>query len=79
MEQTCKSLSPAQARVLAAIRSLTAEKGYPPSRREIADHCGLSGPSAVQYHVLALAEAGVIRHDPNSMRGLVIVEPEAAA
>lgn len=62
-----------RARVLAAIRDLSAELGHSPSQREIADRVGLC-LSTTAYHVGELAKAGAIKRRPNSPRTITITE-----
>jgi repressor LexA len=62
-----------RAKVLAAIRTLTAELGYAPSLREIGTHVGLN-LSTTAYHVGELAEAGAITRQPGIPRSIKITE-----
>jgi SOS-response transcriptional repressor LexA len=62
-----------RARVLAAIRTLTAELGYAPSLREIAARVGLN-LSTTAYHVGELADAGAIKRQPGIPRSITITE-----
>ena len=55
-----RQLTPKQQQIYAFIRSFTAEKGYPPSVREIGTAVGLKSPSTVHFHLKSLEEAGVI-------------------
>ena len=59
----------AQDRVLAAILSLTVERGYPPTYREIGTHVKLAH-SAVYLHVHSLSEAGLVYEDHHTARSL---------
>lgn len=61
----------AQDRVLAAILSLSAERGYPPTYREIGERVGLAH-SAVHNHMRTLSEAGLVHEDPRTARSLRI-------
>ncbi len=49
-----------------------AEKGYPPSVREIGEEVGLSSPSSVHAHLAALVREGYIRRDPTRPRALEV-------
>ena len=60
-------LTDRQRQILDLIRSTVAQRGYPPSVREIGDAVGLSSPSTVHSHLSSLAEAGFIRRDPPSV------------
>jgi repressor LexA len=47
-------------------------RGYPPSRREIAEHVGWSSPGHVNEVLRVLAARGLIRLDPNIPRGIQV-------
>jgi repressor LexA len=59
---------------LRLIRDCVAQRGYPPSRREIAEACGWAGPSSAQDLVRLLEARGLIRTAPGIPRGLQITE-----
>ncbi|MGH8911988.1 MAG: transcriptional repressor LexA, partial [Acidimicrobiia bacterium] len=67
-------ISDRQRQVLDFIRATVAERGYPPSVREIGEAIGLSSPSTVHSHLSALVAAGVIRRDPTKPRAIEILE-----
>ena len=67
-------LSERQQQVLDYIRKTVAERGYPPSVREIGEAVGLSSPSTVHSHLSALVKAGAIKRDPTKPRAIMIVE-----
>jgi repressor LexA len=60
-----------QQRILEAIRAFTAERGYPPSVREIGERVGLSSSSTVQSHLKTLERRGLLKRDPTKPRALV--------
>ncbi len=60
-----------QQRILDVIRTFTAERGYPPSVREIGELVGLSSSSTVQSHLKTLERRGLIKRDPTKPRALV--------
>jgi repressor LexA len=60
-----------QQRILEVIREFTAERGYPPSVREIGERVGLSSSSTVQSHLKTLERRGLLRRDPTKPRALV--------
>jgi repressor LexA len=60
-----------QQRILDVIREFTAERGYPPSVREIGERVGLSSSSTVQSHLKTLERRGLLRRDPTKPRALV--------
>jgi len=60
-----------QQRILDVIREFTADRGYPPSVREICERVGLSSSSTVQSHLKTLERRGLLRRDPTKPRALV--------
>jgi repressor LexA len=66
MEQTTER----QRRILEVIREFTAERGYPPSVREIGERVGLSSSSTIHAHLKTLERRGLIRRDPTKPRAL---------
>ncbi len=76
MEQTTER----QQRILEVIHEFTAERGYPPSVREIGERVGLSSSSTIHAHLKTLERRGFIRRDPTKPRALRSeVGPRAAA
>jgi repressor LexA len=71
-------LSIRQQQVLDLIRSVVAERGYPPSVREIGEAVGLSSPSTVHSHLSSLVEAGYIRRDPTKPRAIEVLGDQHA-
>lgn len=71
-------LSERQQQVLEHIRRTVAERGYPPSVREIGEALGLSSPSTVHSHLSTLVEAGLLKRDPSKPRAIMVVEPAGA-
>ncbi|MDP9017753.1 MAG: transcriptional repressor LexA [Candidatus Eremiobacteraeota bacterium] len=59
-----------QQRILEVISEYTAERGYPPSVREIGERVGLSSSSTVQSHLKTLERRGLISRDPTKPRAL---------
>jgi repressor LexA len=57
-------------RILDCIARTVAERGYPPSVREIADAVGLASTSAVHHHLIALERDGLIERSVNASRAL---------
>lgn len=68
-------LTPRQQAILRVIQDTTAERGYPPSVREIGQGVGLTSPSSVAHQLRALQEMGFLRKDPNRPRALVVSRP----
>ena len=65
-----------QQRILDAIRAFTAERGYPPSVREIGERVGLSSSSTVQSHLKTLERRGLLKRDPTKPRALTTAGSE---
>lgn len=66
-------LSERQREVLEFIRATVAQRGFPPSVREIGEGLGLSSPSTVHSHLSALVRAGVLRRHPARPRAIEVV------
>ncbi|HEX4743981.1 MAG TPA: transcriptional repressor LexA [Candidatus Limnocylindria bacterium] len=66
-------------RILAFVRSHTAEHGYPPSVREIAQAVGLASTSAVHHHLTKLEEAGKLQKQATRSRALSLPGMAGAA
>lgn len=69
-------LTPRQQAILRVIEQITAERGYPPSVREIGQGVGLTSPSSVAHQLRTLQELGYLRKDPHRPRALVVSRPE---
>jgi len=67
-------ISPRQQEILDLILRTVAERGYPPSVREIGDAIGLSSPSTVHSHLSALVKAGHLRRDPTKPRAIEVID-----
>jgi repressor LexA len=75
-----KALTAKQDSILTAIQASIAQRGYPPSMREIGDAVGLKSLSSVTHQLNQLELAGRIRRDPNRPRALeVLGDPVPAA
>ena len=57
-------------RIVDFIARTVAERGYPPSVREIADAVGLASTSAVHHHLIALERSGQLERGSRSSRAL---------
>lgn len=66
-----------QKEVLAFIRQQVAQRGYPPSIREIGQKFGIRSTNGVRGILLALERKGEIRRSPQLSRGIELVHPEA--
>lgn len=67
---TEKPATARQQRILQAISDFKAERGYPPSVREIGQRVGLSSSSTIHAHLKALEKRGLISRDPTKPRAL---------
>ncbi len=72
MRQKAARDQPRGDRILAFIEKAVAERGYPPSVREIAAGVGLASTSAVHHHLLRLAKEGRLSRQPTRSRALSI-------
>ena len=59
-----------QRRILEVIEEFRAERGYPPSVREIGERVGLSSSSTIHAHLKTLERRGYISRDPTKPRAL---------
>lgn len=62
-----------RAEALKFIRRHLDEHGYPPSRREIAEHLGIA-TTTVQWYIDALEKQGLVKRAPGIGRGVWITE-----
>lgn len=67
-----------QREILELISSTVAQRGYPPSVREIGEVVGLSSPSTVHSHLSTLAAGGFIRRDPSKPRAIEVIADDGA-
>ena len=72
------TLTTRQREILDLIRTTVAQRGYPPSVREIGEAVGLSSPSTVHSHLTTLANEGFIRRDPTKPRAIEVLEDDGA-
>jgi len=68
-------LTPRQRRVLEVIRDAVAQRGYPPSVREIGEAVGLTSSSSVAHQLKTLQAKGYLRRDPNRPRAVEVLPP----
>lgn len=64
------NLSTRQQKILEVIERHIAERGYPPSVREIGEAVGLGSPSTVHAHLSTLERLGFLRRDPTKPRAI---------
>ncbi len=68
-------LTARQRKILEFITATTADRGFPPSVREIGEAVGLSSSSSVQYQVVQLAEKGFLSRNATLARGIDVRMP----
>lgn len=73
-----KGLTPPQSSVLEWIKKFIAEKGYAPTRSEIAEGMGYSSQNAAEDHLKALQRKRHIRMTPRVARSIVVINADAA-
>lgn len=66
-------LTSRQRRILDVIQRSVAERGYPPSVREIGEAVGLKSPSSVHSQMNTLEDRGFIRRDPTHPRAIEVL------
>src|SRR5215217_2620661 len=74
-----EQLTTRQRRILEVIRDAVADRGYPPSIREIGEAVGLTSTSSVHSQLEALQRKGFIRRDPTKPRAIEVHLEEPAA
>lgn len=67
-------LSKRQIEILEIIKREIAQKGYPPSVREICEAVGLTSTSTVHNHLHVLEQKGYIRRDPTKPRAIEVLD-----
>ena len=67
-----------QRRILEVIQASSANRGYPPTVREICQQVGLTSPSSVAHQLRALESRGFLRRDPNRPRAMEVLSPDKA-
>jgi repressor LexA len=68
-----KKLSEKQRRIIGFINRFVADKGYPPSIRDIQAGCGISSTSVVDYNLNILESRGHIRRSAEVSRGITLL------
>ncbi len=74
-----KKLTEKQEQVLTVIKKAIAEKGYPPTVREIGNKVGLSSSATTQFHICKLQEKGYIKKDDTKNRTIELLVPNEYA
>lgn len=70
------TLTDRQRQILEHIRDAVADRGYPPSMREIGEAVGLTSTSSVTHQLRTLQDKGYLRRDPNRPRAMEVVMPD---
>lgn len=70
-----EKLTVKQANVLKIIKQFIADKGYPPTVREIGNKLGLSSSATTQFHICKLEEKGYIKKDSTKNRTIELLVP----
>ncbi|MBG6223936.1 repressor LexA [Arthrobacter sp. CAN_A2] len=70
-----KGLTARQLTILETIQRSIADKGYPPSMREIGDTVGLASLSSVTHQLAQLERLGYVRRDPKRPRAMEVLLP----
>ena len=70
-----QKLTKRQADVLEALKKDIAERGYPPTVREIGNKVGLSSSATIHFHLSELERKGYIKKDGNKNRTIEILVP----
>lgn len=68
-----------QTEILEFIKKEIADKGYPPSVREICTAVGLKSTSTVHGHLERLEKKGFIRRDPTKPRAIEVLDDDFTA
>jgi repressor LexA len=74
--KTTRELTKRQTEIYRAIRASFAERGLPPTLRELATTFGFN-VNAAKDHVLTLVKKGYINYTPNISRGIELVQTQA--
>src|SRR3712207_5717370 len=72
-----EELTERQRQTLQFIAETVADRGYPPSVREVCEALGLASSSTVHSHLQALQRKGYLRIDPTKPRAIeLLFDPE---
>ena len=70
------AITPRQRAVFDTVRELLAERGYPPTVREIGERLGIRSTNGVNDHLAALERRGYLERDWGVARGLRVLKGE---
>ncbi|MEM7082704.1 MAG: transcriptional repressor LexA [Pseudomonadota bacterium] len=65
-----RDLTPRQKEILQLIYDIIDDTGMPPTRAEIASHCGFKSANAAEEHLKALQKKGALELVPGASRGI---------
>ncbi|MBR4618661.1 MAG: transcriptional repressor LexA [Bacilli bacterium] len=68
-----EKLTDSQRNILQVLKELMAEKGYPPTVREIGERAHLSSPATIHFHLNKLAEKGYIEKGNSKNRTIKLL------
>ena len=68
------NLTRRQGEILAFIKRHSAERGYPPTVRDIGRGVGLTSSSTVHAHLANLEKVGALRRDPTKPRAMEVLD-----
>ena len=74
-EENMDTTTVRQRRILEFIRRTVAERGYPPTVREIGEAVGLASSSSVHAQLANLERQGLVRRDPTKPRAMELRGP----
>ncbi|AXK44618.1 transcriptional repressor LexA [Brachybacterium saurashtrense] len=77
VDERTSGLTRRQRLILETINDAVAERGYPPTMREIGDAVGLTSSSSVAHQLQSLERKGFLRRDPKRPRAMEVVMPGA--
>jgi repressor LexA len=73
-DKRVKALSAKQKRIIDFIREFLADRGYPPTVRDIVQGCKISSTSVAAYNLEVLKRLGYIRRHPEISRGIELAD-----
>ncbi len=65
-----------QQEVLNYIKNFCADRGYPPTRKEISAHFGWKSANAAEYHLVMLQRKGYVKLENFMAREIIVSEEE---
>lgn len=77
MAKRSKGLGPRHQKILKYLEETLANRGLPPTIREIGDNAQISSTSVVNYYLTQLEEAGYIERRSNVSRGITLLKNAA--